>query len=66
MDVIIDRFEEGCAVVEIDENTFVNLPLPLVPKGAKEGSVISIKLDSKSTETRHKEINSLMNKLFKD
>lgn len=66
MKVIIDRFEGDCAIVEIDENTFANLPTLLVPKGASEGSVIEITLDEKETAQRNKSANKLMDKLFKD
>lgn len=66
MKVIIDRFEENYAVVEINETSFANLPLSLVPSGANEGSVIEITLDEKSTEQRSNNVSRLMDKLFKD
>lgn len=64
MNVIIDRFEGGFAVVEIDEGSFAQLPKALVPKGAGEGSVISITLEE--SQSRRRETDSLMDKLFKD
>lgn len=63
MKVIIDRFEGGFAIVEIDEGGFAQLPKALVPKGAGEGSVISITLEE--NESRRRETDSLMDKLFK-
>lgn len=64
MNVIIDRFEGDYAVVEIDEGSFAKLPKALVPKGAGEGSVISITLEE--SQSRRREADSLMDKLFKD
>lgn len=40
------------------------MPVCLVPKGAKEGDVLSIKIDKNETEKRKKEIEDLMNNLF--
>ncbi|MGN1112785.1 MAG: DUF3006 domain-containing protein [Acutalibacteraceae bacterium] len=64
MKVIIDRFEGDFAVVEIDEGSFSKLPKALVPKGAKEGSVISITAEESDTEARCEETDGLMDKLF--
>ncbi len=66
MNVTIDRFEGEYAVVEIDDGSFANLPLALVPTGADEGSVVSITLDSTATDKRQEKINNLMDKLFED
>ena len=49
--------------MEIDEGSFAQLPKALVPKGAGEGSVISITLEE--NESRRRETDSLMDKLFK-
>lgn len=65
MNVTIDRFEGEYAVVEIDDGSFANLPLALVPTGADEGSVISITLDT-AAESRRKEVGRLMDKLFEE
>ena len=66
MNVTIDRFEGEYAVVEIDDGSFANLPLALVPTGADEGSVISITLDTAAAESRRKEVGRLMDKLFEE
>lgn len=66
MKIIIDRFEGEYAVVELDDGSFANLPLALVPKGADEGSVISIALDSTATDKQREKINNLMDKLFEN
>lgn len=64
--LIIDRFEGNFAVCEMDENSFVNIPIKALPNGAQEGSVINISIDHSETEKRKNDIDSLMNKLFKD
>lgn len=64
MKVIIDRFEEGFAVVELDAGNMVNMPRALLPQEAKEGDVIDISIDLSETEKRKKSIASLMNNLF--
>ncbi|MBR5137083.1 MAG: DUF3006 domain-containing protein [Clostridia bacterium] len=64
MQVIIDRFEEGFAVVEIESGKMVNMPRELLPAEAKEGDVINIFVDQEETTRRKKNINNLMNSLF--
>ena len=64
MQVIIDRFEEGFAVVEIEPGKMVNMPRELLPTEAKEGDVINIFVDQEETTRRKKNINNLMNSLF--
>ncbi|MDP4118615.1 MAG: DUF3006 domain-containing protein [Bacillota bacterium] len=65
MKIIIDRFEGDFAVVEISAGDFANMPKTLVPSGTKEGDVLSIEIDKGETERRKKEIDDLMNNLFK-
>lgn len=65
MKVIIDRFEDEYAVVEIEVGKCVNIPKILVPN-AKEGDVIKIEIDIQETEERKKHIQKLMNNVFKD
>lgn len=65
MEVIIDRFEGEYAVVEIDKDTFVNLPKVLVPS-AKEGDVVKIIVDHDTTKKRKEHISDLMDNLFLD
>jgi len=67
--LIIDRFEGKDAVLESQEKTplIFNFPRSLLPKGAKEGSVLSfnIDLDEKETETRKKNIQEQLDNLKK-
>lgn len=65
----IDRFEGKYAILESQEKTplIFNFPRSLLPKGAKEGTVINfnIDLDEKETETRRKNIQEQLNNLKK-
>ncbi len=64
MEVIVDRIEGEYVVVEMPDGQMVNLAKKLVPK-AKEGDVISIKIDNPKTEKRKKHIKELMADVFK-
>lgn len=67
MKIVIDRFEEDIAVVEIDGRTF-DLPLSIFPDDTEPGDIIDIKIDIKKSETakKRKEIEKLMDELFED
>lgn len=65
MKVIIDRFEEEYAVVEIEVGKYVNVPKLLLPN-AKEGDIVKIEIDKEETEKREKYIQKLMNNVFED
>ena len=66
MKVIIDRFEEGFAVVEMDAGKFANLPRVLLPEDAREGDTVVITVDREETEARAEKIEGMMNRLFRD
>ena len=65
MKVIIDRFEGDYAVVELPDQSFIDVPKSLFP-GAKENDVIDISIDKKSTDERKQRIQDLMDSLFND
>lgn len=65
MKYIIDRFEKDFAIVELGDKTMVNIPRKALPTEAKEGSVIDVTLDTKTTDERAKRINKKMDDLFK-
>jgi len=65
MKYIVDRFEGDFAIVELSDETFVNIPKAAIPPEAKEGSVIDVTVDEDSTASRTKRINNLMGDLFK-
>ena len=63
MKVIIDRFEEDFAVVEINGDTAL-IDKKLLP-GAAEGDFVVITIDKESAELRGKEVKSLFERLKK-
>lgn len=65
MNVIIDRFEEDYAVVELSNGSFLNIPKALFP-GACEGDVISISINEDETSQRKERIEKLMDNLWED
>lgn len=55
MKIIIDRFEGDFAVVELDDKTFVNMPIDLVPEDADEGDILHIYVDHEETKALKEE-----------
>ncbi|SNS86002.1 Protein of unknown function [Anaerovirgula multivorans] len=66
MKVVIDRFEGNYAVVEMQDKSTVDMPKLLLPKEAKEGDIIEIRIDTQETESRKKRVEKLMNDLWED
>ena len=64
MRVIIDRFEGGFAVVELENLEMVDLPKKLVPDDAEEGDVLEINVNEKETEARRERIRKLSEDLW--
>ena len=60
---VIDRIEEGIAVVEFDDGYQIEIPARYID-GAKEGAVIEIRTDSKETAKRRDEISKLQEDLL--
>ncbi len=65
--LIIDRFEGDWAIIEDGNKTF-NLPRKLLPKGAREGDVILIRVtvDRRATAVREDRVRGLAADLFRD
>lgn len=66
--LIIDRFEENFAIIEVDGNKTENIPKNLLPVTAREGDVIykdgeSYKIDGVETQKRREAIIAKMRKL---
>lgn len=63
---IIDRFENGWAVIEHNRKTF-NLPRELIPPEAVEGDVLTINvaIDTEATADLKKEVRALADELFR-
>lgn len=66
MKVIIDRFEGSFAIVELEDMSMADMPLRLIPAGAKEGDVISITIDAGETQKRSKITKKLLDDLWAD
>jgi uncharacterized Fe-S cluster-containing protein len=64
MKVIIDRFEADYAVVELPDQSTVNMPLKLLAPGVKEGDIIEIKVLAGETKSRRQKINQLLEEVF--
>ncbi|MBX4163793.1 DUF3006 domain-containing protein [Priestia megaterium] len=67
---IIDRFEEGFAVVEIEGKT-KDYPKGIFPPDAQVGDIVyitgtQVKINREETKKRAKEIDELMNELWED
>lgn len=67
---IIDRFEEGFAVVEIEGIT-KDYPKDIFPGDTQVGDVVyitgnKVTVDRQETKKREKEIEDLMNELWED
>ncbi len=71
MKLIVDRIENGFAVCEKDDLSFINIPLSDLPEETKEGSVLvqnksgQYILDADEEEKRRAKLLELQKKLFK-
>ena len=45
--VTIDRIEEGFAVIELDSENFITVPLKYLPDGVKEGDRMILAIEKK-------------------
>lgn len=64
MMLIIDRFEGDYAIIELEDHSTEQMPLTLIPTGAKEGDCLSICIDQEQTSKRKKTINKLIDDIF--
>ena len=70
MKATVDRFEGEWAVCEKPDRTMMNIEKNKLPAGAKEGDIIiiendSIEVDSGETVKRKKDIQKLMDDIWK-
>ena len=63
MNVTVDRFEGEFAVVETPDLQMCNIPRILCPN-AKEGDVLSIKINSGETDKARERVKKLMDEVF--
>lgn len=66
MEFTIDRFEGEFAVVELEDGKIAQISRIAIPTEAKEGDIISIKIEIDKTKNRKESIKRKMSKLFKD
>ena len=41
----IDRIEEGFAVIELDDDNYIDIPLKYLPAGVKEGDKLTLTIE---------------------
>ena len=62
---VIDRMENGIAVIEFNGSTF-DVPVSSLPDGIKEGMVLSICIDKDAENKKRQQARSLMDSMFSD
>lgn len=68
--LVIDRIEGDIAVVEVDEETFQNIPLDHILGNVRDGAVIEklsfslYQVNEKETQSRSQAIEQLMKNFF--
>lgn len=62
---VIDRIENGIAVVECNDSTF-DVPVSALPEDVKEGMVLSICIDKDAENKKRQQARSLMDSMFSD
>ncbi len=62
---IVDRIENGIAVIETESGT-LELELKYLPDGTKEGNVIKLTLSPEEEQKRQERIKKKMDRLFTD
>ncbi len=63
MKAVIDRIEEGIAVLEFDDGYQIEIPARYIP-GAKEGVVVEFRTDPAETERRVSDVRKLQQDLL--
>jgi hypothetical protein len=63
--LIIDRIENGYAVVETKNGEFTNIPVSALPEDIFEGAVIEVNILYEETSKKEKVIKEKLNNLFK-
>ncbi len=63
--MIIDRFEGNDAVIEVEQELFIRVPLSVLPEGSREGDVLAFIKCEGATDQRKRYIEGLMADLWK-
>jgi hypothetical protein len=66
MKFTIDRFEDEYAIVELEDETMIDILKCALPPEAKEGDIISVEIDLGETAKRKEYINKLMKDVWAD
>ena len=66
MRLIIDRFENGMAIVELEDGSIAEMPRICLPDDALQGSIVEIKTLCEETRKRRAEMRSKMSSLFRE
>ncbi|MEE0969337.1 MAG: DUF3006 domain-containing protein [Clostridia bacterium] len=62
---VIDRIENGIAVIECNDSTF-DVPVSALPGGVKEGMVLSVSIDKDAEDKKRQQARNLMDSMFSD
>ena len=62
---VIDRIENGIAVIAFNNSTF-DVPVSALPDGIKEGMVLNISIDKNAENKKRQQARSLMDSMFSD
>ena len=62
---VIERIENGIAVIEYNNSTF-DVPVSALPDGIKEGMVLSVCIDKDEENKKRQQARSLMDSMFSD
>lgn len=60
---VIDRIENGIAVIEFNNSTF-DIPVSALPKDVKEGMVLNVSIDKDAENQKRQQARNLMDSLF--
>lgn len=63
---IVDRFENGYAIVELEDGKVVNIPREAMPQDVCEGDIVELETNKNETQEKREEIKKRLNKLFID
>ena len=69
MKITVDRIEGDFAVCELENMSFVNIPLNELPEGIREGNVLLVEnntyaIDIETEKERKKKLFALQNSIF--
>ncbi|MFA5576578.1 MAG: DUF3006 domain-containing protein [Tissierellaceae bacterium] len=60
----IDRFEGEYALVELGSGHILDIPKAILPPEAKEGDIVSLRIEEEETEERRRRIQRKFDSLF--